>query len=94
MPPISTHAAGPFGAASRRPVGIAGSRSGRTAGCVVLALATLGGCRYYEVTRSDGTTERISRAEYEALRQTGKRLGNVPSTRIQRQAEPAPKPED
>ncbi len=48
---------------------------------VAAGSAGLAGCRYYEVTRPDGTTERISQSEYEDMQKTAKRLGNVPTMR-------------
>ena len=49
---------------------------------LALAAATLTGCSYYQVTHPDGTTERISRSEYEEMQKTSRRLGNVPTTRM------------
>ena len=56
--------------------------SPRTPLLALAAACTLTGCSYYQVTHPDGTTERISRAEYEDLQRTSRSLGDVPTTRL------------
>ena len=74
---------------SRRPASLRSARL-LVAGLAATAGLASAGCRYYEVTRPDGSTERISQGEYEDMQRTADRLGNVPTMR----SNPAGSPRD